>query len=104
MLLEKAVFIIYPILSLLHGLEISESEEPNNVDFSEAVLDPETGLMCVYSEGGNHSATIQHFHSAFFGQQQNINNCKNNFANTSPVPTIKRSNCSCFLNMFWETF
>ena len=42
---------------LISGLEISGQGDSGgqNVDFSEAISDPETGLMCVFSKGREQS-------------------------------------------------
>ena len=43
------------MVTVAHGLEISPNDNlddgDDDIDFTQAVLDPDTGLMCVYNQG-----------------------------------------------------
>ena len=52
------------MVTVANGLEVSPNDDTeDDIDFTQAVLDPDTGLMCVYNQGPTFrkmSALYQH--------------------------------------------
>ena len=42
----------FSMVTVANGLEVSPNDDTeDDIDFTQAVLDPDTGLMCVYNQG-----------------------------------------------------
>ena len=59
------------MVTVANGLEVSPNDDTeDDIDFTQAVLDPDTGLMCVYNQGWDNlqkNVRIISTHETFLG-------------------------------------
>ena len=60
----------FSMVTVTNGLEVSPNDDTeDDIDFTQAVLDPDTGLMCVYNQGWDNlqkNVRIISTHETFF--------------------------------------